>query len=396
MSRSRIALTIGLVAVAAVAANARKPSSGSGFIASFPQDDKPAEQAYKNIQALKGLPNSQLLTVMHFMRTSLGVRCDYCHIAENGKYWMDDKQPKQVARRMIAMVAEINKANFGSQPVVTCNTCHRGLTKPVGVPAVTQGVFTNTTREDPGTRAPDPPPTIDQLLDRYHQAIGGQVAAQKITTRVIKLSWLRPKLVNSGTPNAAMIARGETWAMEIYQKAPNKYLAVVTSPNGIISQGFNGTTGWIKSPQGLHVMNRTELAPFARQADLLRDFKLKDQYSEMRVTGREKIDDREVFVVEALPVGTQSGLPATGRRTEKLYFDAQSGLLLRRTVFTPIALGLDPEQTDFKDYTEVDGIKLPFTIIVSYLDDSHFGTTRKYNEVKHNLPIDDAKFEAPR
>jgi len=55
------------------------------------QEDKPVEQVRKNIKVLNGMPDSQLLSVMHLMRTSLGVRCDYCHIAENGKYWMDDK-----------------------------------------------------------------------------------------------------------------------------------------------------------------------------------------------------------------------------------------------------------------------------------------------------------------
>ena len=423
MKSSELILLLSLVAVATVAAHAGKPAIGNAIIETPsegartpdpPQDDKPAEQVNKNIQALKGLPNSQLLTVMHFMRTSLGVRCDYCHIAENGKYWMDDKPPKQVARRMIEMVAEINKNDFAGQPVVTCNTCHRGQTKPVAVPAIGQGVFANTTREEPGTSVPDPLPTVDQVLGRYYQAIGGQTAAQKISTRVIKLSWLRPKLVNAGTPNAAMIARGETWAMEIYQKVPNKYLAVITSPNGIIYQGFNGTTGWVKTIQGQREMNSAELARVARQADLLGDFTLKKQYSQMSVTGREKIDDRDVYVVEALGaqgLGAQASLPAPSsaprptpgpaagltptHRTEKLFFDTQTGLLLRRLVLTPTALGPDPEQTDFKDYTDVDGVKLPFITIVSYLDDSHLGTTKKYIDVKQNVPIDDSKFEPP-
>ena len=389
-------MLLSLVAVATVAAHGVQPANRNAIIANSTQEDKPAEEVNKNIQVLKGLPNSQLLTVMHFMRTSLGVRCDYCHVAENGKYWMDDKPPKQIARRMVQMVSEINKTNFGGQPVVTCNTCHRGQTKPVGVPNIGQGAFANTTREESGAKQPDPLPTIDQILDRYSQAVGGQAAARKISTRVIKLSWLRPKLVNGGTPNAAMIARGETWEMEIYQKAPNKYLAVITSPNGIIYQGYNGTTGWIKTPQGQREMNSAELTRVARQADLLGDFALKEQYSQMSVTGREKIDDREVYVVEAQPLGAQASLTAPGRRTERLFFDTRSGLLVRRTVLTQTALGLDPEQTDFKDYTDVDGVKLPFTIIVSYLDDSHLGTTRKYIDVKQNVPIDDAKFEAPK
>lgn len=398
MKNSRLILVLSLVAVATVAAHAGKPASEGATLAISQQDDKPAEQANKNIQVLKGLPNSQLLTVMHLMRTALGVRCDYCHVAENGKYWMDDKPPKQIARRMIEMVSEINNANFGGQPTVTCNTCHRGQTKPISVPAIGQGVFANTTREEPRTKQPDPLPSVDQLLDRYFQSLGGQAAAQKITTRVIRLSWLRPKLVNGGTPNAAMIARGDTWAMEIYQKAPNKYLAVITSPNGIIYQGFNGATGWVKTGQGQREMNSAELARVARQADLLGDFKLKEQYSQMRVTGREKIDDRGVYVVEAQPAGTQATSttrPASEHRIEKLFFDEQSGLLVRRTVLTPTALGFDPEQTDLKDYTDVDGVKLPFTIVVSYLDDSHLGTTRKYIEVRHNVPLEDGKFEPP-
>jgi hypothetical protein len=180
---------------------------------------------------------------------------------------------------------------------------------------------------------------------------------------------------------------------------------VVTSPNGIIYQGFNGTTGWVKTGQGQREMNSAEFARFARQADLLGDFALKEQYSQMSVTGREKIDDRDVYVVDAQPAAAQppgrqatspTAGPAPGRRIEKSFFDAQSGLLLRRTVLTGTALGLDPEQTDFKDYTDVDGVKLPFTTVLSYLDDSHLGTTRKYIEVKQNVPIDDAKFEAPK
>lgn len=113
-----------------------------------PQEDRPVEQVQKNIQMLKGMPSSQLLPAMHLMRTALGVRCDYCHVAENGKYWMDDKPAKQTARKMLQMMFDINKANFGGQPIVTCNTRHRGSTKPIPVPAIGQGAFTNTTRAD--------------------------------------------------------------------------------------------------------------------------------------------------------------------------------------------------------------------------------------------------------
>lgn len=349
------------------------------------QSDPPVEQVQKNIQVLKGLPSSQLLTVMHFMRSSLGVRCDYCHVAENGKYWMDDKPAKQTARRMIQMVMDINREKFGGQTVITCNSCHQGRTRPAAVPSIEQGAFVNTTRDDTGAK-PAPLPTVDQLLEKYLQALGGNPALEKVTTRVMKLSLLRPKLVNAGTPNAAILNRAETWPLEIYQKAPNKYLAVITTPDGVVYQGYNGNVGWIKTAKTEREMNAAELARIKRQADLFRDIKLKDQYLRMAVIGLEKIGNAEAYVVEA---------ESLDHKTEKLFFDVQTGLLLRRTVFTQTLLGPDPEQTDFEDYRDVGGVKVPFKVSVSYLDDNHYGTTRKVIEIKQNVSLDDAKFDIP-
>ncbi len=54
-----------------------------------------------------------------------------------------------------------------------------------------------------------------------------------------------------------------------------------------------------------------------------------------------------------------------------------------------------PEQTDYEDYREVDGVWLPFSVRASYLDDNHYGTTRTVTKVRQNIQIDDAKFEPP-
>ena len=111
MKNSKSVLVLSLVTVAAVTADAVQPASRNAILANSPansrQDDKSAEQVNKNIQVLKGLPNSQLLTVMHFMRTSLGGRCDYCHIAENGKYWMDDKPPRSQRSEVRGQKSEV-------------------------------------------------------------------------------------------------------------------------------------------------------------------------------------------------------------------------------------------------------------------------------------------------
>jgi hypothetical protein len=349
------------------------------------QEHKPVEQVRKNIQVLKGMPDSQLLPVMHIMRTSLGVRCDYCHVAENGKYWMDDKPAKLVARKMLQMVFDINKNNFDGKTLVSCNSCHRGSTKPVAVPAIGQGAFLNTTFDD-APKTPEALPSAEQLFDKYVEALGGKAAIDKIKTRSSKVTLLRPKLVNSGTPKAAMLTRSETWTMETFHKRPDKYVAIITTPEGVINQGFNGTVGWIKTATERRELNSAQLARMKREVDLYRDVNLRERYSRMAVTGKEKVGDREAYVIEATSVDN---------KPEKLFFDTQTGLLLRRTVFTETKLGMDPQQTDYEDYRAVDGVWLPFTIKVSFLDDSHYGTTRKLTEVRQNLPIDDAKFNMP-
>src|ERR1051325_6060179 len=85
------------------------------------QQEKTVEQTRKNIQVLKGLPESQLFPVMTFIGQSLGVHCDYCHVkngtdpktGEDKWVWdSDEKRTKLVARGMMKMVLDINKASF--------------------------------------------------------------------------------------------------------------------------------------------------------------------------------------------------------------------------------------------------------------------------------------------
>ena len=61
---------------------------------------KTTDQAFKNIQILKGIPADQLIPTMQFISASLGVECEYCHV--EGAFDKDDKKPKQTARKMMA------------------------------------------------------------------------------------------------------------------------------------------------------------------------------------------------------------------------------------------------------------------------------------------------------
>src|SRR5919112_49991 len=110
------------------------------------QGDRPVEQTRKNIQVLKGLPESQLFPEMNFISTSLGVQCGFCHVSKgkdpktgftNWVWESDDKEEKKTARDMMRMVLAVNGGNFGlSRGAVTCYTCHRGQEHPQNMPTL--------------------------------------------------------------------------------------------------------------------------------------------------------------------------------------------------------------------------------------------------------------------
>jgi hypothetical protein len=358
-------ITIAFLAALAVAALvSRSPAQ--------PVEDPPAEQKYKNIKVLTGMPASQMLPVMHLMRSSLGVHCDYCHVAENGKYDLDTKENKETARRMIRMVLAINRDNFEGRPQVTCNTCHRGQEHPLRTPPIEQGRFVDTTRSDS-----DPPreklPEAAAVLDRYVAALGGRAALDAVTGRTARGVLLRATVVDSGTPKARAVNRGKEDPIEILLPAPGKITIILGPPERRIVQTVDGAAGTLKTPDGEHALTPPEIARATALADLWNGLALRDQAAKARVVGKDAIDGKEVILVRTT---TAEGLPAL------FAFDAATGLLRRRTISRPIFLGPDPEQTDYEDYRDVGRIKMPFVIKTSFLDDNHLGTTLKLTEVQ--------------
>src|SRR3954470_4985659 len=92
-----------------------------------------AEEVFKNVQVLKGIPVDRFMGTMGFFSASLGLNCTDCHVEESGGDWAryaDNTPLKRTARRMMLMVNGINQTNFGGRQVVTCDTCHRGTNHP--------------------------------------------------------------------------------------------------------------------------------------------------------------------------------------------------------------------------------------------------------------------------
>jgi outer membrane lipoprotein-sorting protein len=268
------------------------------------------------------------------------------------------------------MTLAINKDSFSGNQGVTCYSCHRGQTHVVGLPP-----FPLPPRESFLEDAPKPDaglPTAEQVFDKYIQAIGGKSAFDKLKTRVWKGTYI--------TSNGASLP------YEVQQAAPNKFLTILTTPRqGVFLTGLNGASGWQQNPRGVHELGGPDLAQLKSFAGFFGGVNLKEQYSKMRVIRKEKVGEREAYFVRAESVGGNN---------ERLYFDTQTGLLLRRIVIEKTVLLPLPEQTDFEDYREVDGVKLPFTIQVYDIDPAH-NATRKFTEIKHNVSVDDAKFNMP-
>lgn len=348
-----------------------------------PATEKTTEQVQKNIKVLNGLPQSQLIPVMNFFSASLGVRCNFCHVNNNGvwAYDSDEKPEKGTAREMITMVLNINKTTFKGGTEVSCYTCHRGSRDPVGLPPLPLPIPSPRPSAPAGT-APGPQaspsprpamPSADEIINKYVAAIGGQAAIDKIKTRVMK-----------GTIATAI---GQTLTYEIVQAAPDRASEMFVSQRGTGERAVSGNTGWEKNPQGLRDITGQQLADLKMSLQLFRNLKLKEQYTSLRVGGRkEKIGERDVYVI----TGT-----TPDKKRERLFFDVENGLLLRRVTYNETMIGIIPEQTDFEDYREVDGLKLPFTVRVSSVDAGNPVSTRTFTEIKLNVPVDDSKFNKP-
>jgi hypothetical protein len=384
VSSSRDSLAVSLSTLG-VAEPAQTPAAAS--------QEKTTEQVQKNIKVLTGLPQSQLIPVMNYFASSLGRRCNFCHVNNNGQwdYAADTKPEKNTAREMIKLVLDTNNrlTQLKLDPI-SCFTCHRGRNQPQSVPTLPLPVpsppAANPGGARPGPGGATPPagqaqaspnptpamPTADDIFDKYIAAIGGQAAIDKLKARTAK-----------GT---IAQANGNMLQFELLQSAPDKFYFLVTTPQGAFERGFDGQVGWEKTARGVREITGSELAGLKAGNSLFALIKLKEQYARPPGVRRDKVDDRNVYVLD--------GNTIDGKRM-RLFFDAESGLLLRRVTWTTTMVGLIPEQVDLEDYREVDGVKFPFVARSATIEAGNPTSTRTFTETKTNVPADDSKFKMP-
>jgi zinc protease len=216
------------------------------------------------------------------------------------------------------------------------------------------------------------PQKVDPILESYARAIGGRQAWEKFTSQVLMGTIEVPSMGLTGT-------------ILIHEKAPNKFMSAVIVNGAVFRQGFDGTQGWTDDPKnGLRDQTGAELAESKRGADFLHAFRMGRAYAKIEVTGAEKIGDRDTWIVEATA-------PEGGEPT-KMYFDTQTGLMLRVISQNHDADGVSQLQEDFEDYRVVDSVRIPFVWRQTNGDTTY---TLKFSEVHHNVELPDSEFAKP-
>ena len=216
-------------------------------------------------------------------------------------------------------------------------------------------------------------PSAAEVVEKYVKAIGGREPLKKQKSRY-------------QAATVELSPMGLKGTIETFARSDDR-LFVKTSLAGIgdFLVGYDGQKAWTVNPvQGNRMQEGKELLQTKRSATFAREISLDRLYTAMRVRGIEPVGDRQAYVV----IGSTDGLP-----DDVMYFDTETGLMLRSDSITIAPEGEQATTTFYDDYREVEGTKSPFKIRAKT---PAFEINTVITEIKYNVPIDDAKFAQPK
>ncbi len=289
-----------------------------------------AGQKFKNIQVLNDMPADQLGKVMNIMSASLGFNCTGCHVSFEKDFDKDDNEHKVIARKMLAMTFDLNKRYFNGRPEISCNTCHRGQERPVSSPDLNPVVLTERPEQ------PKVKPTATDIVAKYDAAIGGKAKAAAIAGRTITATRIE--------------SDGKKTELEKLSQSPGKLSIETVYDKYVVIESYDGSVA-TKTGEGKPIdLHPDEAAQIKREAQLFGNPDLGSVYS--------KLDYRFTDQINGEPVYLMTGTLADGSR-ERLFFSANTGLLVRRVASTQTVLGPFQFQVDYSGYKNFGGVKLP-------------------------------------
>jgi hypothetical protein len=333
-----------------------------------------AEQ--KNVQLLTNLSDAQLGLAMNNMSASLGVHCDFCHVfneqTKNLDFASDAKDEKKTGREMIKLVLDLNEKNFKGQPRVGCYTCHLGKEHPSTVVTFPMPPAAPTKTHEAEEAEHKAYPAGKDVVAKYVAAIGGEAAAKKLATSSMTATGTR------------IDAAGRTASVEVFSAGGKTLVRSTPAEGPAMSQMMSADSAWMQGRQGVRTMTGADAATsylFARAYQPVTALP-----ESARVVGKETIDGHETWsVFSAIDDHTR----------QRIWFDATTGLAVRRVITVDSPVGRIPTQTDFDDYRDVNGVKVPFTVKVSSVNGGQ-NATRKYTSIDFGKPVDEKLFEAPK
>jgi photosynthetic reaction center cytochrome c subunit/uncharacterized protein DUF6544 len=334
-----------------------------------------SETVFKDVQVLKGIPADEFMDAMGMFSASLGYDCVACHspdIKDDRAAFAITTPQIRRARQMVTMMNSINETNFGGRPLVTCFTCHHAQFPPESIPNL--ALQYGDVIDDPNSIriALDRRFTADQIFDRYVQALGGAPRLAALTSYSAR-----------GTLSGFNTSGNEA-PIEIVAKAPNQRVETIRTLEGTNVKTYDGRTAWAAEDwRPLPLMPLTGGNLEGARVDALTSFPatIKQGFSRWQV-GSSTIDDRPVQILQ----GTNAG-----ENPVNFYFD-QSGLLVRVMRWNKTLVGTVPTQTDYSDYRDVAGVKMPFKIVVTWTNGQN---TILLTQVQPNIAVDATKFARP-
>jgi photosynthetic reaction center cytochrome c subunit len=339
-----------------------------------------ADAVFKNLQVIKGTTVNQFMETMGFFTASLGADCTFCHVNESNGNWAkyaDDNARKRIARRMVTMVEGINKTNFGGRQVVTCYTCHRGGNRPLVTASLAKlyGGGPIDDEQDDVIVPAQGAPSADSILDQYIKALGGTERLAKLTSFAAKGTYQ-----GYGDPEKRQV--------DVYARAPRQRATIVHGSDGDSSTVYGNGAAWLAAPiterpVTVQALTGGDLQAARLEAEITFPGRIKQSFPTWRAGLPSTIDDRDMQVVQG------SG---AGRGMATFYFDKESGLLTRLVRYADSVVGRIPMQTDYSDYRDVAGIKLPFKWTYTWLDGRF---TIELSELRPNVAISPARFAKP-
>lgn len=327
-------------------------------------NQKTAAEVFKNIQVLKRVPADQWFDTMAFIAGSLGVTCDHCHTSS---FDVDGNPAKLKAREMMRMVDEINRNHFDANTVVTCNTCHRGTLKPQ------HGPVPDVEHWRKAAEKTSPLPSAAEILARYRRLIG-EGTDDAVHTQSVALQ--------RATYNGTEPARQSS--LDVLLEGHDKIRTSIRDGQTVKTLVKNGHEAWTNDGAGWRAMNEGEASTAFEDASILNPNQVGDVGNPGAVF-EDKVNGERAYVI---PVELLQG-------RKWFFFDASSGVLLRKRIFFPSFYGDGSVDFEYADYRPFGRTVLPTTFQIvnaggAGLTISH-ATSRRVN-----IGIRDSEFETKR